>query len=282
MLHSELQPTPPLRGAAAPTRRSRPRCRYFNPRSPCGERRVGWGSVVTRDSISTHAPHAGSDAPGLLVGDVVLISTHALPSCRRRFRRHLNPRSPCGERPHGRFPLRLQIQISIHAPHAGSDPMTSASCRRSSHFNPRSPCGERLDGLPVGSQHLVISIHAPLAGSDSPLLFLLLAMRFQSTLPLRGATRNTRRRRWATPKFQSTLPLRGATPSSARRGRRCSYFNPRSPCGERRPAHCGLPKSRYFNPRSPCGERPGTVLPSWSLMHFNPRSPCGERRPRAT
>ena len=37
------------------------------------------------------------------------------------------------------------------------------------------------------------------------------------------------------------------------------YFNPRSPCGERRCCAPGLPGTRYFNPRSPCGERLRTM-----------------------
>ena len=81
--------------------------------------------------------------------------------------------------------------------------------------------------------------------------------RFQSTLPLRGAT--IRAGKFEVPAlFQSTLPLRGATyclepyarvitisihaplagsdPSSLRNNHQISNFNPRSPCGERRNA----------------------------------------------
>ncbi len=36
---------------------------YFNPRSPCGERRLGLEELIQQQQISTHAPHAGSD-PG--------------------------------------------------------------------------------------------------------------------------------------------------------------------------------------------------------------------------
>ena len=100
-------------------------------------------------------------------------------------------------------------------------------------FNPRSPCGERLfqtvllvnkyqfqSTLPLRGATLAvmvvipfsqISIHAPLAGSDSLCVYhLTVALGFQSTLPLRGATF------WFCP-FRSGH----------------SYFNPRSPCGER-------------------------------------------------
>ena len=58
--------------------------------------------------------------------------------------------------------------------------------------------------------------------------------KFQSTLPARGATSSGAG--WkAIGSFQSTLPARGATPPTppiSPRG--CSHFNPRSPHGERR------------------------------------------------
>ena len=124
------------------------------------------------------------------------------------------------------------------------------------YFNPRSPCGER----PGVSTSTGMSVY-----------------KFQSTLPMRGATR---------PVF----------PLAASR----THFNPRSPCGER-PAflhrHC---IRKDFNPRSPCGERllpaprsscgapisihaphAGSDLPFRAVFStgadFNPRSPCGER-----
>ena len=86
------------------------------------------------------------------------------------------------------------------------------------------------------TENIAISIHAPLTGSDlAPKLIRRAAKKFQSTLPLRGATRDLRKdpkkqhhfnprspygerpspevpsSRW--PVFQSTLPLRGATGS---------------------------------------------------------------------
>ena len=62
-------------------------------------------------------------------------------------------------------------------------------------------------------------------------------LRFQSTLPARGATAACRCKFCKTCKFQSTLPARGAT--GAGQGRPVHYagdFNPRSPRGER-PCH---------------------------------------------
>ena len=105
---------------------------------------------------------------------------------------------------------RSVIIISIHAPLAGSDPAFSDSPSRNRYFNPRSPCGER-----------------PCAAGAVPLLD-----QFQSTLPLRGAT-PPQHRPIVWNLFQSTLPLRGATSSSDGTSAYSAYFNPRSPCGER-------------------------------------------------
>ena len=170
------------------------------------------------------------------------------------------------------------------------------------NFNPRSPCGERRVYLCAYLVKTLISIHAPRVGSDVALwrdLFVLVG-------------------------FQSTLPVWGATCSGFALWSLRPYFNPRSPCGERRQPHkrydfqlvfqstlpvwgativrpCSSSPTSYFNPRSPCGERPAatststaatifqSTLPVWGAtrrrfrldfrrFYFNPRSPCGERR----
>ena len=84
----------------------------------------------------------------------------------------------------------VDMQISIHTPHAGSD---------KGHI-----------GIYIGNG---ISIHTPHAGSDFMKQWLGEKHKeFQSTLPMRGATpRQGRCSRCQ--KFQSTLPMRGATPT---------------------------------------------------------------------
>ncbi len=57
-----------------------------------------------------------------------------------------------------------------------------------------------------------------------------------------------------------------------------TYFNPRSPHGERRRRIVEEDDDAYFNPRSPHGERLWRLLPRLLPLHFNPRSPHGERR----
>ncbi len=147
---------------------------YFNPRSPCGERRRYELGQEQKIAISIHAPRVGSDFPRIFS---------------RTWRVNFNPRSPCGERPRlaisfGRFQM-----ISIHAPRVGSDSRmnpaytgvsefqstlpvwgaTMISRRRtksSKNFNPRSPCGERPAGCWALRTATKISIHAPRVGSD--------------------------------------------------------------------------------------------------------------------
>ena len=146
-----FQSTLPVRGATARTRSVCSVWYYFNPRSPCGERRRTVWVQHTEIAISIHAPRAGSDPhPG-----------------------------SCGY---------LGRLISIHAPRAGSDLMGG--------FQEADSC---------------ISIHAPRAGSDDlALLVQMILIPFQSTLPVRGATK-AKFRRTAVRAFQSTLPVRGAT-----------------------------------------------------------------------
>ena len=122
---------------------------------------------------------------------------------------------------------------------------------------------------------------------------------FQSTLPVRGATRTSLIRQ-SKNRFQSTLPVRGATVPRGRPVICCGYFNPRSPCGERRRQRRAAGGEGDFNPRSPCGERHvNHFLAAFAVLisihapragsdearagleykskDFNPRSPCGER-----
>ena len=60
----------------------------------------------------------------------------------------------------------ISIEISIHAPHAGSDPYPSVPLPYLLHFYPRSPCGERPFKARAAGNAYQISIHAPHAGSD--------------------------------------------------------------------------------------------------------------------
>ena len=132
-------------------------------------------SLFWSSSISIHAPHTGRDGKH---------SGHKITS----------------------------FSISIPAPHTGRDTSTNRDCSGWLYFNPRAPYGARRRGFAVWSRLLSISIHAPHTGRDEPLdntfvhifisihaphtgrdlLFLLLValpFPFQSTRPIRGATK---------------------------------------------------------------------------------------------
>ena len=91
-------------------------------------------------------------------------------------------------------------------------------------FNPRSPCGERPQSSGMDISKSPISIHALLAESD----------------PVYVKRQNNQR------VFQSTLSLRRATMSKKIEGNILKYFNPRSPCGERRPMESSFAASSSF------------------------------------
>ena len=125
--------------------------------------------------ISIHAPHAGRDlaVPTVINYAVLFQSTRpmrgatvqeASPPCRGR---DFNPRAPCG--------ARLSPSLS------------TGYC---TDFNPRAPCGARLNIRQIQRVELGISIHAPHAGRDlhatPPEISHAI---FQSTRPMRGATR---------------------------------------------------------------------------------------------
>ena len=190
---------------------------HFNPRSPCGERPNLAPFLSSSFVFQSTLPVRGATIIRCVV------NLHRL-----RFQSTLPVRGATCRL----YRDAQRFAISIHAPRAGSDTQLRRADRQKGHFNPRSPCGERhLDS--IGSTKRYISIHAPRAGSDHISIVLsscnvyfnprspcgerrlyaesrLAEYKFQSTLPVRGATA---RRPGATVTliFQSTLPVRGAT-----------------------------------------------------------------------
>ena len=191
---------------------------HFNPRTPCGVRQNILAVNRAIYKFQTTHPLRGATPAADTYTKVTLISIHApLAGCDQRLNRSLiiainfNPRTPCGVRRRAQEAARLVIQfqsthplrgatmlrnldpewrdisihaplagcdivdhahnvanfISIHAPLAGCDIRAEVAMARNDHFNPRTPCGVRL-----------ISIY---------LNFII--GKFQSTHPLRGATR---------------------------------------------------------------------------------------------
>ena len=125
---------------------------YFNPRSPCGERRMKMQQLFDELYISIHAPRAGSDR---------------VPILPRSPASDFNPRSPCGERPH------IKICGIINIVFQSTLPVRGATTSRSYQNVPRNSFQSTLPVRGATSLHGV-TYHAIMA--------------FQSTLPVRGAT----------------------------------------------------------------------------------------------
>ena len=150
--HGQFQSTRPVWGATRAGSLSLSLSTYFNPRAPCGARRLARSVASIALIISIHAPRVGRDAADL-----------GLHQCLRQFQStrpvwgathgdfhnqnkavHFNPRAPCGARLGFRFEQRLL----------------------NFDFNPRAPCGARpgsKTGDIIGES---ISIHAPRVGRD--------------------------------------------------------------------------------------------------------------------
>ena len=74
--------------------------------------------------------------------------------------------------------------------------------------------------------------------------------------------------------FQSTRPLRGATRTARSASTRASYFNPRAPCGARRAVGgARWLHGQHFNPRAPCGARLPDDKDTCMVMEFQSTYP---------
>ena len=99
----------------------------FNPRAPCGARRLEPEDIHRALNISIHAPLAGRDYDMDGNDQPIEISIHA----------------PLAGRDDYGLPGICRGAISIHAPLAGRDEYKRFSKAAGLHFNPRAPCGAR-------------------------------------------------------------------------------------------------------------------------------------------
>ena len=168
---------------------------------------------------------------------------------------YFNPHSPCGERPNQEIFLGAQWNFNPHSP--CGERLSGHWCAPQTlgDFNPHSPCGERPRYVHYCTKCQRISIHTPHAGSDAQIRALQGDVeKFQSTLPMRGATAVHNNHLLPFPISIHTPHAGSDTGARMPYGQDC-YFNPHSPCGERRQDAASFSASDHFNPHSPCGER---------------------------
>ena len=249
-------------------RRSRPACgccraQNFNPRSPCGERQqcAAVDSVLGDFNPRSPCGERPESACALCAG-YEFQSTLPVRGATQRIRRgileqvYFNPRSPCGERRCRSCAVgENQHDFNPRSP-CGERPGMALRGHGAQNFNPRSPCGERLE-LRMEQEGRQI---------------------FQSTLPVRGATIDCDIRRM--PKEISIhAPRAGSDPLSCTRGIASHVFQSTLPVRGATYHMAEIQESRQISIHAPrAGSDRGVPHPQYLPPHFNPRSPCGERR----
>ena len=138
----------------------------------------------------------------------------------------------------------LPIRISIHTPHAGSDPHLHRAYAVNGKFQSTLPMRGATQHARRWRLKISISIHTPHAGSDSCTIRFYVIQNISIHTPHAGSDPATIWRRENLTQFQSTLPMRGATSSDRAFQARIPDFNPHSPCGER-PITSGQQQQRF-------------------------------------
>ena len=213
----KFQSTPPVWGATHWGCLLRPATPHFNPRPPCGGRRL------------MDYPEGPAEE-------------------------HFNPRPPCGGRrslesqnracplfqstppvwgaTRGHVDDVVLLHISIHAPRVGGDHFPTANAYKSKDFNPRPPCGGRhtRPGLVLGAPGFQST--PPVWGATPQMTQRAADELFQSTPPVWGATRiRPLEVAWMTISIHA--PRVGGDDGQKENGDGTSNFNPRPPCGGR-------------------------------------------------
>ena len=123
---------------------------------------------------------------------------------------NFNPRTPCEVRRAPLFHHRLKASISIHAPHARCDDNLRNSICQRRHLNPRTPCEVRRCERCFKSHGFYFNPRTPC--EVRPYLQKIPAANsnFNPRTPCE-VRQPTETRIYSTDKFQSTHPMRGAT-----------------------------------------------------------------------
>ena len=258
----------------------------FNPRPPCGGRRVlGDVSTIPGDDFNPRPPCGGR--PGLRENPAFPLHFNPRPPCGGRPEvtraegegKYFNPRPPCGGRlapPPFPWSLlgfqstppvwgatvrrgrgELSGNISIHAPRVGGDRRSYGLRWKGWYFNPRPPCGGRLCWTRTHAVRSLFQSTPPVWGATIYSDKLVDVDVISIHAPRVGGDDLMRAYYGVRYVFQSTPPVWGATLIRPDDGLHVRYFNPRPPCGGRLAFEIGQPVPVHFNPRPPCGGRRG-------------------------
>ena len=189
-----------MRGATCVLRTQRKSIPNFNPRTPCGVRRL-WGKhSKKRCSFQSAHPMRGATR--------TILQNNPL------------------------------FRISIRAPHAGCDPTAEAGGFSLRYFNPRTPCGVRLLVLILMSSGFRISIRAPHAGCDLRGANRRQKRDISIRAPHAGCDCEIEGDKTMS-RISIRAPHAGCDRQPHLRRRGSQHFNPRTPCGVR-PTRCSV------------------------------------------
>ena len=219
--------------------------KYFNPRSPDGERPDTLSNFPFSSIFQSTLPGWGATRVSMWCR-----------SCRTNF----NPRSPDGERHFTACAASLRSRFQSTLPGWGA---TAIGFSNSSEYLFQSTLpgwGATIRGL----QHFIpleISIHAPRMGSDAAVGsvcpgFLGISIH----APRMGSDGRTRRPHPRNQLISIHAPRMGSDNASIKDVTSEYNFNPRSPDGEQPRARPASRMGHDFNPRSPDGERQSGLL----------------------
>ena len=230
-----FQSTHPLRGATPHECRAPAGHSDFNPRTPCGVRRSG-----TRHD--GHCPYFNPRTP-------CGVRPTSPPSAATIT--YFNPRAPCGAR---RLPERAHRPhpcISIHAPLAGRDSGDPTHRSAPPYFNPRTPCGVRQSSPSIRFAIFIFQSTHPLRGATRPVYVGNFASFISIHAPLAGCDLGYRPDDRETYVISIHAPLAGCDNRYGAHGHRHTYFNPRTPCGVRPAPGEVWPSSRRISIHAP-------------------------------
>ena len=242
--HMPFQSTPPVRGATLLDARCREDVMISIHAPRAGGDAAAGLAIIKKGVISIHAPRAGGDDIRRLRGRCSIISIHA-------------PRAG-GDRP-ADAGLVGDGCISIHAPRAGGDASAAKSAKSTTqfqstppvrgatasekrftsarrYFNPRPPCGGRLQLGVEARDGADISIHAPRAGGDGGVAFSVMSPDLISIhAPRAGGDAVALMGPVVVGRISIHAPRAGGDGTFMVVSGVHEDFNPRPPCGGRRP-----------------------------------------------
>ena len=214
---------------------------HFNPRPPCGGRQLDndggnhTAKFQSTSSVWRTTPHTKSHTLFVFISIHVLrVEDDAPETSSVSVLLHFNPRPPCGGRLRPHFLESCHTNISIHVLRVEDDAAFSASVSFPLHFNPRPPCGGRLAQPVLFLNEIHFNPRPPCGGRQIHLSRRTHMAKFQSTSSVWRTTRSASR--WALLTSISIHVLR--VEDDDRRADRLvglPHFNPRPPCGGRRP-----------------------------------------------